>query len=184
MSIVVVPLAILVLGRVFEQEDRVGFVDVAKPIFITVLLPLLAGLIVAKMIPALANRGALWFSRIGIVLLLAGSVCVLVAAWPAIQSLLGGGTVVAILAIIAVAIAAGHALGGPDPHDRTALAIASAMRHPGVALAIARLQFPEETLVPAAALLYFAMAAIGTTIYGRLRGRGTRAATGEVPART
>lgn len=40
-----------------------------------------------------------------------------------------------------------HWLGRPDPDDRTALAIASSMRHPGVALAIARLNFPEEMLV-------------------------------------
>jgi BASS family bile acid:Na+ symporter len=52
------------------------------------------------------------------------------------------------------------------------LAIVSAMRQPGVALAIARTNFPDNKLVPAAILLFALVAAITTTIYGKRRLRG------------
>ena len=61
----------------------------------------------------------------------------MIAVGPAIVSLVGNGTVLVIAAVVAAGLAAGHWLGGPDPDDRTALAIASSMRHPGVAMAIA-----------------------------------------------
>ncbi|MGH7358585.1 MAG: hypothetical protein ACREJR_07215, partial [Candidatus Rokuibacteriota bacterium] len=62
-----------------------------------------------------------------------------------------------------------HWLGGPDPDDRTALAIASSIRHPGVALTIARLNFPEEPLAPAAVLLFLLVSVIATLPYGAWR---------------
>jgi BASS family bile acid:Na+ symporter len=73
---------------------------------------------------------------------------------------------------------AGHWLGGPDPDDRTALAIAASMRHPGVALAIARLNFPDEKLVPAAVLLFILVNLVVTLPYNvwRRRARAGHAA--------
>lgn len=66
---------------------------------------------------------------------------------------------------------AGHWLGGPDPDDRTALAIASSTRHPGVALAIAQLNFPEETRMPAVLSLFLLVNALETLPYGAWRRR-------------
>jgi BASS family bile acid:Na+ symporter len=86
-------------------------------------------------------------------------------------SLVGNGTVLAIAAMGVTGLLAGHWLGGPDPDDRTALAIASSMRHPGVALAIARRNFPEEPLVPAAVLLFLLVNVIVTLPYGAWRRR-------------
>jgi BASS family bile acid:Na+ symporter len=45
------------------------------------------------------------------------------------------------------------------------------MRHPGVALAIARLNFPEEPLVPAAVALFLLVNVIVTLPYGVWRRR-------------
>ena len=52
------------------------------------------------------------------------------------------------------------------------------MRHPGVALAMARLNFPEEPLVPAAVALFLLVSVIVTLPYGAWRRRvhGGRAA--------
>jgi BASS family bile acid:Na+ symporter len=79
--------------------------------------------------------------------------------------------VLAIAVVVAMGLAAGHWLGGPNPDDRTALAIASSMRHPGVALAIARLNFPEDRLVPAAVLLFIIVNMLITLPYGMWRRR-------------
>jgi BASS family bile acid:Na+ symporter len=49
----------------------------------------------------------------------------------------GGRVAVAIVVVTLAALAIGHALGGPEPPTRTATAIASAMRNPGLALLVA-----------------------------------------------
>jgi BASS family bile acid:Na+ symporter len=84
-------------------------------------------------------------------------------------SLIGDGTILVFLVIISVAIMTGHWMGGPDEHDRTALGIVAPMRHPGVALAIGKINFPDEKLLPAAVLLYALVAVIATTVYGKFR---------------
>jgi BASS family bile acid:Na+ symporter len=52
-------------------------------------------------------------------------------------SLVGNGTILALGAFTLAGLAAGHLLGGPNRDDCTVLALATASRHPGVALAIA-----------------------------------------------
>ena len=93
-------------------------------------------------------------------MLLASVLPILFTAWPAIASLIGNGTVVAIAAFILAGLAAGHLLGGPDPDDRTVLAFCTAFRHPGVAIAIAGANFPGQKLVSAAVLLYLLVSAV------------------------
>jgi bile acid:Na+ symporter, BASS family len=57
-------------------------------------------------------------------------------------------------------LAIGHVLGDAAPQNRTALAIATASRHPGIALILARANFLGETLVVAALLLYLLVNAV------------------------
>jgi BASS family bile acid:Na+ symporter len=170
-AIVVVPVAIEVLGRAFQRDAHVSPGFVARVVGITVLLPLAAGLAIRSVAPRLAGRLSPWASRIGHALLAIGLLVVVIAAWRDIVSLVGNGTVLVIAAVVAVGLAAGHCLGGPDADDRTALAIAASMRHPGVALAIARLNFPEERLVPAAVLLFIVVNVVVTLPYGVWRRR-------------
>jgi BASS family bile acid:Na+ symporter len=170
-AVVYVPLAIEALGWLFGREVHVRARVIARIVGITVVLPLAAGLIVHRVAPVLAERIAPWAARVGNVLLLAGVLIVLIARGRAILSLVGDGTVLVIAAVVAAGLLAGHWLGGPDPDDRTALAIASSMRHPGVALAVARLNFPEERLVPAAVILFLLVNIIMTLPYGAWRRR-------------
>jgi BASS family bile acid:Na+ symporter len=170
-AVVFVPLAIEALGWLFGREAHVGAGVVARIVGITVLLPLAAGLIVRRVGPMVTARIAPWTARVGNVLLLAGLLAVLIVVGPAILALVGNGTVLVIAALVAAGLAAGHWLGGPDPDDRTALAIASSMRHPGIALTIARLNFPETPLVPAAVLLFLLVNVIVTLPYAAWRRR-------------
>jgi BASS family bile acid:Na+ symporter len=170
-AIVVVPVAIEVLGRLFGHEAHVGPGLVAKIVGTTVLLPLAAGLAGRYLAPALAERAAAWVSRVGGALLLVSLVLVVFGTWRDMWSLVGNGTVFAFAMVQVVGLAAGHWLGGPDPEDRTALAVAASMRHPGVALAIARLNFPEEKLVPAAVVLFILVNVVVTLPYASWRRR-------------
>jgi BASS family bile acid:Na+ symporter len=96
-------------------------------------------------------------------------------------SLTGDGTIIALAAFVLVGLAVGHLLGGPDPEDRTVLALSTASRHPGVALAIAHATFPEQQLVLAAVLLYLLVSALVSMLYlawRRRRHAGSAAAVG------
>ena len=167
-AILLVPLDVEILGRIFGRDAHLGFTPVAILIGKSVLLPLVLGLAVAHFFPAIAGRLAPVLSRVGNVLLVAGLLPLFISVWPAVRILVDNGTLVAIAAVVVTAIATGHLIGGPDPHDRTALGIFSAMRHPGVALSIAATNFPDNRMVTGAILLFVFTAAILTSIYGIL----------------
>lgn len=174
-AILIVPLGVHLAGEVFHRETNFGIADAARLIGVTILAPLLAGLTVKSWAGAVARRLAPWVAHLGTVLLVLALIPILASAWPAVMALVSGGTVTAIVMVVIAAIAAGHALGGPDPDERTALAFASSMRHPGIAAAIASLSVPEEPRVQAGILLYLLIAVVATSIYGVLLGRWTAA---------
>jgi BASS family bile acid:Na+ symporter len=92
--------------------------------------------------------------------LVACIILVWISAAPAIWALIGNGTVIALTAFVLVGLAVGHLFGGPGPQNRTALAIATATRHPGVALLLAQANFPGEKQVAPAVLLYLFVNAV------------------------
>ena len=125
---------------------------VAEFVLLTVIAPLAAGMVARRAVPGFTERMAKPVSMVATGLLLAVVVPILFTAWSAIVSLIGNGTVLAIAAFIIAGLAAGHLLGGPDPEDRTVLAFSTAFRHPGIAIAIAGVNFPGQKLVTAAVL--------------------------------
>jgi len=159
LSIVVVPLALELLQRAFDQPLAITPWAVARLALITVLVPILAGMTFRSMAPAVADRIARPVMIVAAVLLGAGSLVILFVSMPAIKRLIGDGTLLAMAAFAAVGLVTGHLLGGPDPHERAVLALSSACRHPGIALAIATANYPAEQLAPAAVLLYVLIAA-------------------------
>ncbi len=74
---------------------------------------------------------------------------------------------------MAIGLAVGHWLGGPDPNDRTVLALAAASRHPGVALAISSANFPGDEAVLPALLLYLLAATVLAIPYVKWRKRAS-----------
>ena len=57
---------------------------------------------------------------------------------------MGDGTIVAIVVFVVAGLAVGHYLGGPSRQTSVVLALATACRHPVVALTIASASFPER----------------------------------------
>jgi bile acid:Na+ symporter, BASS family len=170
LSIVAVPFAVWMLGLVFHREAHFGPLEVAKVVGLTVVAPVALGILVRRQLPAQAERAAPLLMRGGTVLMMAALLPVLVKVWPAIWSLLSYGTLQAVVVVILAAIATGHLLGGPNREDRVALAIASAMRHPGVALAILKENAPNDKVLPAV-LLYVLVATVLTGVYSAVRKR-------------
>jgi bile acid:Na+ symporter, BASS family len=109
--------------------------------------------------------------KAGVLLLVVALVPVLIKMWPAMIALIGDGTLLAILAFVAVGLAVGHLLGGPGSDDRAVLALATAMRHPGVALVIASGTVAGDKVVAPALLLYLLVGTIATVPYVMWRKR-------------
>lgn len=171
LAIVMVPLAVEVENLIFRTDVHVETATILRVIGTSILAPLLAGMLVRQFAPAIAARIQPWAAKLGNLLLLVGAVAVIYAVWPAMASLVRDGTLIAFGAVSLIAIIAGHLLGGPARDDRTVLGIASAMRHPGVAIAVASATYPDEKLAPAAVMMFLLVGVVLTSIYGKLMTR-------------
>jgi BASS family bile acid:Na+ symporter len=165
LAVVFVPTGMALLGWAFGLSARVPVGSVAKLVTITVLAPLAAGLLVRRLAPSLAERLMRPIAKIATALLVVAAGAVLLATGPAIFSLIGHGTVVVFAAFSVVGLVAGHLLGGPGAAERVVLALATALRHPGVAVAIATAAFPEQRRAVPAVGLYLLVAGITSALY-------------------
>ncbi len=182
LSIVFTPIAVDLFGRASGTPARISPFAIARLVLLTVIVPLGTGMLVRRLAPAFAERVAKPIALLATVLLFASVIPILFTTWPAIESLVGNGTVMAIAAFVLVGLAAGHLLGGPDPEDRAVQALSTASRHPGIALAIASANFPEQKLTLAAILLYLIVSAIISIPYLDWRKRRHVGNVGGAPA--
>lgn len=149
-----IPFAGFVLDGLFPADIVIPAWPVAKLVFLTVLGPTLAGVVVRRLAPGMAQRVAGPLAKVATVLLVAAVGLMLAKAFPMMMAQIGDGTVLALFAFTALGLLVGHLIGGPAPGDRSVLALATACRHPAVALGISHLAFPAETAAPGAVLLY------------------------------
>jgi BASS family bile acid:Na+ symporter len=176
LAVILIPLSIAILSRVFGRSYDVPASAIAVTVLSTVLAPLAAGILIKRWAPGVAARLAKPVSVIAPILLVVAILAVLFAAFPTVRSLIGDGTLAAMCVFVVVGLVSGHLLGGPDPGNRTVLALASATRHPGVAIAIAHAAHPELKAATAAVLLYCLLSVIVSKPYlswwsGRQSGR-------------
>jgi len=175
-AIILVPAAIALVGRIFGRTAYVPSGKVAVIVLITVLVPLLAGALARRFFPEFAKSAMRPISLVAMILLVAASLPILFVAGKAMWALVGNGTIVCLALFTIAGLITGHALGGPDPGHRTVLALATGVRHPGVALAIASINFPDHKAVAAAIVLYLIVAVLISTPYVKWRVRQRAAA--------
>jgi len=172
LSIVLVPLTIELMGKIFAHDMHMPPPAVAKIMAKTVLLPLAAGILVRRLFPNLARKIAHPFSKIALLLLLAAALVPVAVFAPNMADMLGNGTLLAIVVFVMVGILVGHLLGGPDLSERSTLALATASRHPGLAMAIASANYPGlRRNVGAVILLYLIVKAVVLVPYNSWRKR-------------
>jgi BASS family bile acid:Na+ symporter len=168
-AIVLVPISIELVGRIFHAEFHMPAARVAPPVLITVIAPLVLGVLFRRLFPATAERIAHPISLLAVVLLVAAAIPVIITSGMTFWSLVGNGVVVFLILFTVVGLIVGHLLGGPESDDRTVLALASGTRHPGVAMAIAGLNFPDNQAVLAVMLWHLVIGAIVSIPYVRWR---------------
>jgi BASS family bile acid:Na+ symporter len=98
---------------------------------------------------------------------------VLLKIWPAILASVGNYTLITIVAFSVIGIVVGYVLGGPDRDDRTVLALATASRHPAVALVVVR--NTDELLLPVLGIVLVALivGAVLGAVYTKLWARAS-----------
>ena len=169
MAVVLIPATIWLLGQAFGREVLVPPAAVFKAVAMSVLAPLLAGALVRELAPNVAAKISGPMAKLANVLLLAAFVPVVVVAWPELVKELGNFTLVAIAVLTLGGLLVGHVLGGPHDGDRTALALSTASKHPGVAIAVAGIIAPGDKSIVAAVLLAFLFGILVTAPYTRRR---------------
>lgn len=180
LAIVLVPLTVAAFNHVFDRSGMIEPVEIAKIIATSVLAPLLAGLVVRHIFPAAEKISGQIIAGAGVLLIIV-VVIVLYGLWPTIASFLRNGTLLALAGLALAGLAVGHALGGPVPADRTALALATATRHPAVALAVATsgsVVRADQKSMLGIILLYLIVATVISIPYRRWRSRRGHGALG------
>lgn len=170
-AFIVVPAGVHLIGGLFGRDLDVPMAAFARPVLMSVLLPVVVGLVVAHAAPAFAAKAAGPASKIAFLLLVLSFLPVLWVARGGIAAQMNNYTIVAIVAFVAIGLLAGHLLGGPKPDDRTALALATATRHPGVAIGVLHAIEPASKDVVLVIVLYLLVSAVASLPYVKWRTR-------------
>lgn len=165
LSLVLIPLGLAAIRATTHTEVHVDMARLVKTLLLSVILPLAVGMAVRWRFPAAAERAAKPVRMVAVALLVVTVPVLFFGARHAIPALVGDGTLLAMGALVAVGLAVGHFIGGPRPADRRVLAIATATRHPGVAIGLGAMNYADHTLVLAAVLLYMVVASVVTLPY-------------------
>ncbi len=174
-AIFIIPLTMELLGWIFGAELHMPVSKVVSIVFISLFAPLGAGMILSHFFPGLAARIAHPASQIGTILLYVSLVPILIFSASTIVALVGNGVIIFPILFVVVGLAVGHVLGGPDPGNRTALALATARRHPGMAVAIASINFPDQKAVPAVIICCLLFGILLSAVYAKWRLRSEAA---------
>lgn len=139
-AIVTIPLMADLFRQVFTVSGwDLAHADVALQVLMAQVLPLLLGLGLRRWLPALAARlvGPLEKVANGLLLLLV--LVILGFTLPALSSFLAGNLIALPLmaVLVALCLAIGWLLAGPDPAESTTTALVTSMRNPGLALLFA-----------------------------------------------
>jgi BASS family bile acid:Na+ symporter len=174
LAIATVPLSAVVLQHVFGQPINVSTVTIARMVLVAVILPLVAGMAMRDLFPAVTARIEPIVSRVDKVLLTAAVLVLLVAMWRGIVGAIGGGAIAGMVLFVVVGLVIGDLLSRPDRDHAVVLALSCASRHPAIALSIATATNPNQHFA-GTILLYLLVNAVVGVAY--LKWRQTAAST-------
>jgi BASS family bile acid:Na+ symporter len=167
LAVVSVPLSIAALNHLYAGKASIAPWAVAKQVFVAQLLPLGLGMAARHFKQNAVTRLDPTLRRLASALLIATVALMLANLWgPTVGA---GGRVLAAIALTTVAsLSVGHLFGGPEPAMRTAVAISSAARNPGLALLVAtQNQAPPAVVATILAYLVVSVFTIGPYVAWR-----------------
>ncbi|HSD00484.1 MAG TPA: hypothetical protein VLI21_16395, partial [Casimicrobiaceae bacterium] len=181
LAVVSMPLSIAALDVVYAGDASIAPGHLARQVFTAQLLPLTLGMLIRRAVPKFADWIEPRLARIAKLLLIAFVIMALIDVWHVVVDA-GPRIAIAIIVITALALAIGHLLGGPDPQTRTAVAVSSAARNPGLALLVATLNNASPEIVRMV-LAYLIISALAVIPYLTWRRREREPTTTEVKQR-
>lgn len=174
LAIITVPLLGTLVAGLYQSDAYFPVGVVARNILTGVVVPLAIGLVIGRWLARdFAHRAAPILAQIANVLVLIAFIPVLAASWHQIAGLIGDGTVLAMALVVAIATLGGHLLGAAKGSQPTTLAFAAAMRHPGIALALATANHADKG-ISAGVLLFMLVGLVVLVPYQLLLGRHAR----------
>jgi BASS family bile acid:Na+ symporter len=147
LAIPLVPLTAWAIGLAFDRQITVPPGSVARTLATTFIVPFMIGMALKPVLRSRAQQFSDWAELVGDLVLVALVAALLVIQNHSIFPLLWQ-ALPAVALFAAGSLAIGHLLGGPDPSERTALAVAAVTRHPGLAILVATSVFPDGRLLP------------------------------------
>jgi BASS family bile acid:Na+ symporter len=170
LTLAIVPASVAILSAMHGTDVWISPLALGRSIFLAVFLPLAIGMAIRARFPAQAERAAPLVGKLAMLFLLLIVAPIFGVAFPAMMRATGDGTLFGIAVIGAAAIAAGHLMGGPDLHERIALAACAATRHPGIALLIIKANELDRRVL-AVVLLFVLVTALEFAVYRALMRR-------------
>ncbi|BAI62420.1 conserved hypothetical protein [Methanocella paludicola SANAE] len=170
LAIVTTPALLYLLSRVTGITMNIDPISVAESVGLSVLVPILGGVFVRRLFPALAERLIRPLEICSIVVLALVFIIVLLFTYqlvfvPNIRSY------IAMVLVVVGALAAGHLMAPGLPEEQTTLALESAARNSGLALLIASEYASLERALPVM-IPYLLLSAAICFIYIRYRKMG------------
>lgn len=164
LAIAIVPLTMSIVDAIFGGHAFVPVATVAKIMFVSGILPIVIGLGLHALFPDGAGRAARWVTLLSNVVLGVFVLLIVFKLRGQFFEMIGDGTIIAFALTVVAGIVAGHLLGGGAARDGGTLAIAAAIRHPGIAFAIAHASGARPQAL-AAVILFLLVGVIVVTLY-------------------
>lgn len=186
LGVLTAPLTVMGMASVHGVDLRISPTPLAEQLFLVQVVPLTLGALVRHYATDFAQRISKPLSRVANLAMLA--LCVMVAdkLFSFLRGL-DGPTWLALLGFSAFALIVGHALGGPDPATRRAVAICSANRNLGLAILLGTLLGEtgvglEGKHAPPYIMAFAAVNFLVSTVYAMLTKRERGDANASPPA--
>lgn len=176
LAVLTIPLWLEILRHIAGIDAGVPLPAIVRTLALGLLLPLGVGMVIRRVAPTLAARIAAPVDTAANMLLPGLALVVLIVGASAVLELSAAALLAMVLAP-AIALAVGHLLGGPDPRDRTVLAIENAGRFPALAALVAAAGFPQVHALPTV-IAFLVISTLVTLPYAAWRKRTHRASPG------
>lgn len=123
---------------------KVDPVEIAKPLIVLIIVPLLIGLVMRARAARFAERWAPRLDRIASFLIYAAVVLFAVVHYADIAAAFGSHAILAAIILVSTAVVYGYLLGGPSQLHRGDLAVNTAWRGVSAGMAVGIRNFPAE----------------------------------------
>jgi BASS family bile acid:Na+ symporter len=161
-SVVTAPLSLWAFSLLVGPRAQIDFVTVAWMIALNVLFPVAAGFVGRRLSVETTVRAVTLLTISATAVLALVLVALLLRSRPAIPWMIGSGSATAVVLLAIVGLGIGHACGGPARKTRRVLAMATATRHPALAIALASAAPPADERL-AGAVIAFAVLVAGVS---------------------